>query len=170
MIRNLGDKKPQIHPTAFISEAAYIVGDVVIGKHSSVWPGTVIRADNGKIVIGDGTNIQDNSVLHGDADVRIGDGVTIGHRVMCHAAEVGNGSLIGNGAVVNDGVKIGRKSIIGSGAMIIENMEIPNESIVLGVPGRIRGSVKERHLKMQILIADGYQKRGAIYKSQGQLE
>ena len=89
---------------------------------------------------------------------------------MCHAAEVGDGSLIGNGAVVNDGVKIGSRSIVGSGAMIIENMEIPNESIVLGVPGRIRGSVKERHLKMQISIADGYQKRGAIYKSQGQLE
>ena len=112
MIRNLGDKKPLIDPTAFISEAAYIVGDVVIGKHSSIWPGTVIRADNGKIVIGDSTNIQDNSVVHGDADVFIGDGVTIGHRVMCHAAEVGDGSLIGNGAVVNDGAKIGSRSII----------------------------------------------------------
>ena len=170
MIRNLGDKKPLIDPTAFISEAAYIVGDVVIGKHSSIWPGTVIRADNGKIVIGDSTNIQDNSVVHGDADVFIGDGVTIGHRVMCHAAEVGDGSLIGNGAVVNDGVKIGSRSIIGSGSMIIENMVIPDESIVLGVPGRIKGKVKDRHLKMQIKIAEGYKERGFIYKSQGHLE
>ena len=169
MIRNLGDKKPVIDPTAFVSEAAYIVGEVVIGKNSSIWPGTVIRGDNGKITIGDGTNIQDNSVVHGDADVLIGDGVTIGHRVMCHAAEVGDGSLIGNGAVVNDGVKVGSRSIIGSGSMIIENMVIPEESIVLGVPGRIKGKVKDRHLQMQIEIAKGYRERGVTYKSQGDL-
>ena len=90
MIRSLGGKTPKIHPTAFISEAAYIVGDVEIGEGSSIWPGTVIRGDTGKITIGKFTNIQDNSVLHGDDDVIIGDNVTIGHRVMCHGRNIGN--------------------------------------------------------------------------------
>ena len=96
LIRNLGDKKPLVHPSAFISEAAYVVGDVEIGEGSSIWPGTVIRGDSGKVTIGKYTNIQDNSVVHGDDDVEIGDYVTIGHRVLCQAKYIGNLSLIGN--------------------------------------------------------------------------
>ena len=111
LIRNLGDKKPLVHPSAFISEAAYVVGDVEIGEGSSIWPGTVIRGDSGKVTIGKYTNIQDNSVVHGDDDVEIGDYVTIGHRVMCHAKYIGNLSLIGNGSIINDGVIIGKNSI-----------------------------------------------------------
>ena len=146
MIRSLGGKTPSIHPTAFISEAAYIVGDVEIGEGSSIWPGTVIRGDTGKITIGKFTNIQDNSVLHGDDDVIIGDNVTIGHRVMCHGRNIGNRVLIGNGAILNDGVLVGEESVIGSGSMILENTDIPEKSIVVGMPGRVRGTVKEKHV------------------------
>ena len=170
MIRSLGGKTPSIHPTAFISEAAYIVGDVEIGEGSSIWPGTVIRGDTGKITIGKFTNVQDNSVLHGDDDVVIGDNVTIGHRVMCHGRNIGNRVLIGNGAILNDGVLVGEESVIGSGSMILENMDIPEKSIVVGMPGRVRGTVKERHVDMIDRIAAGYAIKARKYKSEGNLE
>ena len=170
MIRSLGGKTPSIHPTAFISEAAYIVGDVEIGEGSSIWPGTVIRGDSGKITIGKFTNIQDNSVLHGDDDVIIGDNVTIGHRVMCHGRNIGNRVLIGNGAILNDGVLVGEESVIGSGSMILENMDIPEKSIVVGMPGRIRGSVKDKHVNMIDRIAAGYASKAQKYKAEGNLE
>ncbi len=170
MIRSLGGKTPSIHPTAFISEAAYIVGDVEIGEGSSIWPGTVIRGDTGKITIGKFTNVQDNSVLHGDDDVVIGDNVTIGHRVMCHGRNIGNRVLIGNGAILNDGVLVGEESVIGSGSMILENMDIPEKSIVVGMPGRVRGTVKEKHVDMIDRIAAGYAIKARKYKSEGNLE
>ncbi|MDD9995610.1 MAG: hypothetical protein OXS35_07695 [Dehalococcoidia bacterium] len=84
MIRSINGKTPRVHPGAFVSEFAYVVGDVEIGEGSSVWPGTVIRGDSGTVVIGKNTCIQDNSVVHGDADVEIGDDVVVGHRVLCH--------------------------------------------------------------------------------------
>ena len=170
MIRSLGGKTPSIHPTAFISEAAYIVGDVEIGEGSSIWPGTVIRGDTGKITLGKFTNVQDNSVLHGDDDVVIGDNVTIGHRVMCHGRNIGNRVLIGNGAILNDGVLVGEESVIGSGSMILENMDIPEKSIVVGMPGRVRGTVKEKHVDMIDRIAAGYAIKARKYKSEGNLE
>ena len=170
MIRSLGGKTPRIHPTAFISEAAYIVGDVEIGEGSSIWPGTVIRGDTGKITIGKFTNIQDNSVLHGDDDVIIGDNVTIGHRVMCHGRNIGNRVLIGNGAILNDGVLVGEESVIGSGSMILENMDIPEKSIVVGMPGRVRGLVKDKHVDMIDRIAAGYASKARKYKAEGNLE
>ena len=170
MIRSLGGKTPSIHPTAFISEAAYIVGDVEIGEGSSIWPGTVIRGDTGKITIGKFTNVQDNSVLHGDDDVVIGDNVTIGHRVMCHGRNIGNRVLIGNGAILNDGVLVGEESVIGSGSMILENMDIPEKSIVVGMPGRVRGTVREKHVDMIDRIAAGYAIKARKYKSEGNLE
>ena len=170
MIRSLGGKTPSIHPTAFISEAAYIVGDVEIGEGSRIWPGTVIRGDTGKIKIGKFTNVQDNSVLHGDDDVVIGDNVTIGHRVMCHGRNIGNRVLIGNGAILNDGVLVGEESVIGSGSMILENMDIPEKSIVVGMPGRVRGTVKEKHVDMIDRIAAGYAIKARKYKSEGNLE
>ena len=170
MIRSLGGKTPSIHPTAFISEAAYIVGDVEIGEGSSIWPGTVIRGDTGKITIGKFTNIQDNSVLHGDDDVIIGDNVTIGHRVMCHGRNIGNRVLIGNGAILNDGVLVGEESVIGSGSMILENLDIPEKSIVVGMPVRITGSVKDKHVNMIDRIAAGYASKAQKYKAEGNLE
>ena len=106
MIKAFNGKTPKIHKDAFVSEFAYLVGDIEIGAYSSIWPGVVIRADSGKISIGKNTCVQDNSVIHGDADVEICDSVVIGHRFMCHAAVVKNKVLLGNGCVVNDGVII----------------------------------------------------------------
>ena len=170
MIKTLEDKTPLVHPTAFVSEAAYVVGDVEIGEGSSIWPGTIIRGDMGKVKIGKYTNIQDNSVVHGDDDVEIGDYVIVGHRVMCHAKYIGDQSLIGNGAIINDGVIIGKNSVVGSGTMVLENMDIPERSIVVGMPGRVRGEVQQKHLDLQVELADIYSNQAKRYKKEGTLE
>ena len=159
-----------VHPSAFVSEAAYLIGDVEIGEGSSVWPGVVIRADMGKIRIGNNTCIQDNSVVHGDADVTIGNRVVIGHRVLCHARKVGDRVLIGSGATVNDGAEIGEYSLIASGAMVIDEMKIPERSLVVGVPGRIRGNVEERHVRLIDSTCESYIEKAKRYKRQGGLE
>ena len=148
MIRTLDGITPRVHPTAYVSEAAYVIGDVVIGEGASVWPGTVIRGDMGRIEIGKYTCVQDNSVVHCDTNAVIGDNVVIGHRVVCHAKEVGDRTLLGNGAVVNDGVAIGAECVIASGAVVLDDMKIPSRSIAVGVPARVRGQVQDRHLKL----------------------
>lgn len=170
MIKSLDGLAPKIHPTAFVSEFAYVIGDVEIGEGSSIWPGVVIRADMGKIVIGNSTCIQDNSVVHGDADVFIGNGVVIGHKVLCHAKIVANASLIGSGATVNDGVEIGEGSLVASGAMVLENMIIPAKSLVVGIPARVRGSVSDKHTDLIVSTSDHYFHKGQRYKRQGDLE
>ncbi len=170
MLKSLGGKSPRIDPEAFVSEAAYIIGDVVIGPRSSVWPGVVIRADSGQIAIGSGTNIQDNSVLHADADASIGDDVTIGHGVVCHARQIGNGSLIGNGAVLNDGVQLGEECLVAAGSTITENKVFPPRSLIRGVPGKALGEVKERHMELQRRAAESYVRRIERYRAEGTFE
>ena len=169
-LRSLGGKSPLVHPDAFVSEAAYVVGDVVIGANSSVWPGAVIRADSGRITIGEGSNVQDNSVMHADADAWVGDGVTIGHGVVCHARRIGNGCLIGNGAVLNDGVELGENCLIAAGSTVTENTVFPARSLVRGTPGKSIGSIRSRHEALQQHAANGYVQRIARYKAEGNLE
>ena len=170
MIKKIKDKQPQLGHNVYISENAMIIGEVTLGDKVNIWFGAVIRGDMNYIKIGNRTNIQDNSVLHGDDDVIIGDNVTIGHRVMCHGRNIGNRVLIGNGAILNDGVLVGEESVIGSGSMILENMDIPEKSIVVGMPGRIRGSVKDKHVNMIDRIAAGYASKAQKYKAEGNLE
>ena len=89
MIRSHKGKTPTIHPTAFVSEFAYVVGDIEIGPYASIWPGVVLRSDRGKMTIGEGTNIQHGSICHADGNMDIGSYVTLGHAVVCHARSVG---------------------------------------------------------------------------------
>jgi len=170
VIRGLDGLAPRIHPTAFVSEFAYVIGDVEIGEGSSIWPGTVVRADAGRITIGRYTCVQDNSVVHGDADVVIGDRVVIGHRVLCHARAVGDGVLIGSGATVNDGAEIGEGSLVESGAMVVEKMVIPPRSLVVGLPARVRGTVSERHSERIRSAWETSVHKSERYKRQGNLE
>ena len=169
MIRSLDGVAPRIHPTAFVSETAYVIGDVELGEGSSIWPGAVVRADMGKITIGSYTCIQDNSVVHGDADVVIGNNTVIGHRALCHAKEVGDRALIGNGATVNDGVVIGDDVLLASGTMVVDNMVIPARSIVMGVPGRVRGQVEQHHIELIKYYCNAYVEKAERYSRQGGL-
>ena len=165
MIRTLDGKSPKIHPTAFVSEFAYIVGDVELGPNSSIWPGAVIRADSGKIQIGAGSNVQDNSVLHADADAKIGDHVTIGYGVVCHARTIGNGSLIGNGATLNDGVILGENCLVAAGSTVVDNAEFVQSSLIRGTPAKAIGKIRSRHSELMQRAATFYASQIAIYKS-----
>ena len=167
MIRSLGNKKPKIAESAFVSEAAYVVGDVEIGPESNIWPGAVIRGDCGKIAIGNNTSIEDNCVVHGNGDMIIGHHVIAGHGAIIHGIKIGNYILIGNNAVVLNDVEVGDFSIIGAGAVIAEGMKIPEQSLCTGTPARIKGRVSSQWLAQ---IKDGaafYTDLARKYKQQG---
>jgi carbonic anhydrase/acetyltransferase-like protein (isoleucine patch superfamily) len=170
MIRSFNGKTPQIAPTAFISEAAYIVGDVEIGEHSSIWPGAVIRGDTGKVVIGKYTAVEDNCVVHsgipGRADIFIGDNSNIGHGAVVHGLRIGNNVLIGINAVVLHDAEIGDYCLIGAGCVVSEGMKIPSESFVVGVPAKIKGKVTEDQ-KFWLKSGREYAEFGRQYKAEG---
>jgi carbonic anhydrase/acetyltransferase-like protein (isoleucine patch superfamily) len=150
MIRSFNGKTPRIAASAFISEAAYIVGDVEIGENSSVWPGAVIRGDTGRVVIGNNTAIEDGCILHSgmppDSDMIIGDNVNIGHGAMVHCKKIHNHVLIGINAVVLHHAEIGDYCLIGAGCVVSERMVVPDHSFIVGVPGKIKGKVTEKQI------------------------
>jgi len=146
MILALEGKKPFFGKRCFVAENAAVIGAATFGEDCSVWFGASVRADAEPIVVGDRTNIQDNATIHNDDGhpVVIGSDVSIGHNAVVHGAEIGDGVLIGMGAVVMNGVRIGEGSTIAAGAVVTENTEIPPYSIVMGVPARvIRKSVSD---------------------------
>jgi carbonic anhydrase/acetyltransferase-like protein (isoleucine patch superfamily) len=144
-----------IDPTAFIAQGAIVLGDVQIGRGSSVWFNSVLRGDTDRIAIGAETNIQDLSMIHADpgAPCVVGNRVTVGHRVILHGCVVEDDSLIGMGAVVLNGVRIGRGSVIGAGALVLENTEVPPGSLVLGFPAKV---VRQVDASMQARIEHGW--------------
>jgi carbonic anhydrase/acetyltransferase-like protein (isoleucine patch superfamily) len=153
MIRSLNGKTPKIADSAFISEAAYVIGDVEIGENSSVWPGAVIRGDIGKIKIGRNSVVEDNCVIHSGspnlpptAEATIGDNVIIGHGAVSNGRRIGNNVVIGMNATILHDVEIGDNSIIAAGCVVKEKMKIPANSFVTGVPGEIRRRVTAEQL------------------------
>lgn len=156
---------PRVHPTAFVAESADLIGAVDIGKDASVWYQVVIRADDEPVTIGEGTNVQDGTVIHIDAGMPavLGEGVTVGHRAIVHGAVVEDHALISMGAVILSGAHIGAHSIIGAGALVLENMEVPAGSLVLGVPGRVIRSVTDEQIERIHRTSEGYVERSRIY-------
>jgi carbonic anhydrase/acetyltransferase-like protein (isoleucine patch superfamily) len=134
-------KVPRIHPTAFIADSAAIIGDVTIEENASVWYNAVVRADFQPIVIRAGANIQDCAVIHvnGSQGVVVGPGATIGHLCLVHAATLEEECLIGNGATVLDGARIGVRAMVAAGALVTPGTEIPDGTLGVGVPCKVRG-------------------------------
>ena len=134
-------KHPRVHPSAFIAPTAVIVGDVTIEERASVWYNAVVRADFQPIVVGAGANVQDCSVVHvnGTQGVEIGAGATIGHNCTVHAAMLGEECLIGNGATVLDGARIGVRAMVAGGALVTPGTEVPDGMLAMGTPAKIRG-------------------------------
>ncbi|HEX9631998.1 MAG TPA: gamma carbonic anhydrase family protein [Gemmatimonadales bacterium] len=134
-----------IHPSAFIAPGAVVLGDVTLGRDASIWYHCVVRADMAPVVIGDETNIQDLTMVHVDEGVpcTIGRRVGVGHRAILHGCTVGDGALIGMGAVLLNGVHVGAGAVIGAGAVLAEGLEVPPGMLVLGVPGRVVRPVSE---------------------------
>ena len=139
MLYQLGDTKVQVEEGVWVAENAVVVGNVLLKENSSVWFNAVIRGDNDLITIGEGANIQDGSVLHSDpgSPLTVGANVTIGHKVMLHGCDIGEGSLIGINSVVLNNARIGKNCIIGANALITEGKEIPDNSLVMGSPGKV---------------------------------
>lgn len=169
MIRSFRGKLPQVASSCYIDSSAVVIGDVVIGERSSVWPNATIRGDVNWIRIGDETNVQDNSVLHVDSDgfpLTLGDRVTVGHSVVLHGCTVEEGCVIGIGAVVLNGARIGAGSVIAAGAVVPEGAEIPAGSLVMGVPGKVRREVSDDEKVRFKLNAEHYVELAAQYREE----
>ena len=135
----------KIHPTAWVAPGAFLRGDVTLGEKVSIWYNDVLRADQEKIVIGKGSNVQDNCVIHGDPghDVIVGENVTVGHGAILHGCTIEDQCLIGMNAVVLDNTVIGAGSIVGAGAVVGSGQTIPPRSLVLGVPAKVKKTLTE---------------------------
>lgn len=167
MIRSFNGKSPKIADSAFISEAAYVIGDIEIGENSSVWPGAVIRADKGCARIGKNTNIQDNCVIHG-VNLIIGDNVHIGHCAVINCTSIGNNVLIGMNATLLHDVDIGDFCVIGANCLVSQGMKVPDNSFVVGVPAKIKGRVSPKQMQRWLLEApEGMVNLAAQYKEEG---
>jgi carbonic anhydrase/acetyltransferase-like protein (isoleucine patch superfamily) len=171
MIRSVNGHTPKIHPTAFISEAAYIVGDVEIGEHSSVWPGAVLRADTGKVVVGKYTAIEDNAIVHsgkpGEGDTYIGDYCNIAHAAVIHCKKIGNNVMVGINATILHNAEIGNFCLIGAATLVMEDMKIPDHSFVVGVPGKIKSKVPADLMFWLDRVPKEYAEFGEMYKGEG---
>jgi len=138
-IYELDNISPRMAESVWVADSAQVMGNVELGEDASVWFGVVIRGDTECIRIGRGSNIQDASVLHADIGkpLTVGDNVTVGHKVMLHGCTIGDGSLIGIGAVVLNGAKIGKGCIVGAGALVTEGKEFPDGSMIIGSPAKV---------------------------------
>lgn len=156
---SLGDRKIEIRgEDYFIADTAVVIGSVVLENNASIWFNTVVRGDNDIITIGEGSNVQDLSVLHTDPGFKltIGKGVTVGHKVMLHGCTIGDYSLIGINSVILNGAKIGKNCLIGANTLIPEGKEIPDGSMVIGSPGKVVKELGEGQKKMLEMSAAHY--------------
>ena len=141
----LGQDRPDVSGTAFVAPGAVLIGRVTIGAEASVWYGAVLRADRDTIMVGERSNVQDGCVLHADPGVplSVGSQVTIGHNATLHGCIVEDRVLIGMGAIVLNGARVGRHAIIAAGTVLAEGQQVPEGVLVAGVPGKVRREVSE---------------------------
>ena len=139
MILSFGGKTPRDEGAVFVAANATVLGDVTLGKGTNIWYGAVLRADEGALILGENSNVQDNAVLHTGPglDVTVGRGTSVGHGAVVHGCTVGDGCLIGMHATILNGAVIGDGCLIAAGALVPENMQVPAGSLVIGIPGKV---------------------------------
>lgn len=164
-------KRPQIHPSCYVAESAELIGDITLKKNASVFPQCVLRGDIESIVIGEGTNVQDGTIIHlaDDMGVLVGDYVTIGHGAMIHACTIEDECLIGMRSTVLDGAIIGKRSLVGAGAVITPGTVVPPGSLVLGAPAKVVKTMDETRQEGLRGWAEKYVKVSAAHKARQQL-
>lgn len=157
---------PRVADTAWVADNAQVIGNVVLGEDSSVWFGVTVRGDTETITIGRGSNIQDGSVLHADVGLplTIGENVTVGHQVMLHGCTIGDGSLIGIGAVVLNGAKIGKHCLVGAGSLVTEGKEFADGTMILGSPARVAKTLTPEQIEGLRMSAKHYVENAASYR------
>jgi carbonic anhydrase/acetyltransferase-like protein (isoleucine patch superfamily) len=161
-------KRPAVHPTAFIAPTAVLVGDVTVEEHASVWYNAVLRGDFSPIVVGAGANVQDCAVVHVTPrqGVEIGPGATIGHTCVVHAASLGEECLVGNGATVLDGARIGVRAMVAAGALVTPGTEIPDGMLAMGAPARVKGPLAGTPAEVWVRVnPSGYQALAQRHKA-----
>ena len=165
MLYDLENKKIQNSGDNWVAPNANVIGDVTLEKNTSIWFNATLRGDIENIYVGEGSNIQDGSILHTDSGypLKIGKNVTVGHLVMLHGCTIGDNSLIGIGAVILNNAKIGNNCVIGAKSLITENKEIPDNSLVVGSPGRVTRKVTDEEIKSIKENAIRYQKNWKKY-------
>lgn len=152
----------------FVAPTAAVIGRVTLGKDVNIWFGAVVRGDGNTIEIGDGTNIQDNAVVHIDSDAPavLGSNVTVGHSAVVHGCTIGDGSLIGIGATILSHAKIGKHCLVGAGALITERKEFPNCSVIIGAPAKRVREVTLEEMRMLKESAAHYVELGRRYHNE----
>jgi carbonic anhydrase/acetyltransferase-like protein (isoleucine patch superfamily) len=160
-------REPEIDPSAYVAPSAVVMGAVKLAPKASVWPTAVLRGDIEAIEIGEGSNVQDGSVVHlaDDLGVKVGKYVTIGHMAMIHACTIEDECLIGMKATVLDGAVIGRRSIVGAGAVVTKNMQVPPGSLVLGMPAKVVKQLSDEEQESLRHWADKYVIAAATHKA-----
>jgi carbonic anhydrase/acetyltransferase-like protein (isoleucine patch superfamily) len=152
----------------WIAPNAAVIGCVTLKKNASIWWGATLRGDNEPIVIGENSNVQEGAVLHTDPGwpLTLGDNVTVGHLAMLHGCDIGEGSLIGIGAVALNGARIGRNCLIGAKALIPEGKVIPDNSVVMGAPGKVMREIRPEELERLRLNTAGYVERWKRFRAE----
>lgn len=137
------DKEPQVAEDAFVAPTAVLIGDVVVEEGANIWFGAVLRGDFNRIVVGAGTSVQDNSVIHTNEELPtiIGSNVTVGHLSLLEGCEIEDGALIGMGSIVLNRARVGRRAMLAAGSVVRENQEIPGEVLAAGVPAQVKKSL-----------------------------
>ena len=168
----LGSKIPKVHPTAMVAPNASIIGDVVVGSRTSIWPGAVLRGDYGRIRVGANCSLQDNVVVHCSSEnpAVIGNGVTVAHSAIVHACRIGDECLVGAGAIIFDGARIGSHCIIGVGSVVLEGRIIPPRSVAVGAPAKVLRRAADKDVRMIRESYRAYVRMAQKYASTGAFE
>ncbi len=170
MIASLGERRPEIHASAFVVDSAIVIGDVVLAADASIWFHAVVRGDVERIRIGARSNIQDNATVHVTTDrwpTLIGEDVTVGHAAVLHGCSVGDHCLIGIGAILLDGVVVGDECLVGAGSVVTPGTQVPPRSLVLGSPAkRVRGLSADEIARLH-RSASNYVQHARTYRDAG---
>ena len=168
-VYSLGERRVQVRGADwYIADSATVVGSVLIEDKASIWFNAVIRGDNDLITIGEGSNVQDASMLHTDAGIKLtlGRNVSIGHMVMLHGCSIGDGSLVGINSVILNHAVIGKHSLIGAGSLIPEGKTIPDGVLALGSPAKVVRDLSQAEIANLQSIADGYMRRARLFRQE----
>ncbi len=169
MIKSFQNFSPKIHETAFVADDAIVIGDVEIGTESSVWFGSILRGDVNYIRIGKRTNIQDGTIIHVSSKTHptiLEDEITLGHRVTLHGCHIETNCLIGIGAIILDGVRVGRNSLVAAGSLLTPNTNIPPRSLVLGSPAKVKRELSDAEVLDLEKFWRNYVSLSQIYRNQ----
>lgn len=166
MLLEYQGKRPMLNASVFVAEGVKLIGDVTLGKESSVWFNAVLRGDLAEIIIGERTNLQDGVIGHVNTGqpLIVGDDVSVGHAAIIHGCRIGKGTLIGMGAIILNRADIGEYALIGAGSLVTENTVIPPYTLALGSPARVVRELTEADLQRMKLTTDSYVVKGKEYR------